>query len=165
MWNEVDGDRCILIDKENSIFPNDELTQKGGCNYIINFLPQDAEKYHNQIHVYYFSKNNSKFTLKPYQKEPTQEEIKLRCVGESLDEKGEFSDYAFNNFFEAGQRKDLKLFFISKNHPQIKKLSNKGKLQRDKFFIVRYGKVDEISQENLAYIFNEDNQELEITEA
>jgi len=63
----------ILIDKENSIFLNKELTKQGN-NYTITFSPQDAEKYENQSHVYYFSKNNNKFSLVPVPNNPNESE-------------------------------------------------------------------------------------------
>jgi hypothetical protein len=53
---------------------------------------------------------------------------------------------------------------INKNHPEIKRLISEGKLQKDKNFIIRYGKVDKISEVGLVYIFNENNQGLEIVE-
>ncbi|CAI2184455.1 11588_t:CDS:2 [Funneliformis geosporum] len=46
-----------------------ELTKKGSC-YTITFSSQDAEKYHNQDHVFYFSKNNHKFSLVPVSTSP-----------------------------------------------------------------------------------------------
>ena len=56
------------------------------------------------------------------------------------------------------------LFYISNNHPQIKKLLSKGKLQENKKFTIRYGKEDEISDKGSILTFNENNQELEIIE-
>jgi len=146
------------------IFPNHELTKKGH-HYTLTFLPQDAEKFHNQDHVYYFSKHNNKFTLRPYQQEQPkpQNEVKLRCAGEAMDKNGELNYYAFNSYTKTYPYKDLKIFFISKKHPQIKRLLKEGKLQRDKIFTIRYGKVDKI-ESNFAYTFNEFNQELEIAE-
>ncbi|CAG8679531.1 2829_t:CDS:2, partial [Ambispora leptoticha] len=140
-----------------------ELTKKGH-NYTITFLAQDAEKYQNQDHIYYFSKNNNKFTLKPYQKEPEKTgktEIKVRYCGKAINEKGEFSDYAFTNLPKDG----IKVLYISKNHPRIKELLQAGKLQPGKHFIIRYGKVDREFMKGFAYDFNEFNQELEIMEA
>jgi len=43
-------------------------------------------------------------------------------------------------------------------------LLKKNKLQRNKQFIVRYGKVDKISDDGITYTFNENNQDLEIVE-
>ncbi|CAG8770914.1 11353_t:CDS:1 [Cetraspora pellucida] len=87
-------------------------------------------------------------------------EVKLRYVGEADNE-----EVAFNNFFGKQNREDLRLFYISRNHPQIKELMSQGKLQLDRAFIARYGKVDHISPNNLMHTFNENNQELEIREA
>ncbi|CAG8795654.1 19524_t:CDS:1 [Racocetra persica] len=102
--------------------------------------------------------NNDKPDRNPPPTDKT--EIKLRYVGEADSE-----EMAFNNFFGKQSREDLRLFYISRNHPQIKELINQDKLQVDKVFIARYGKVDHISPHNLMYIFNENNQELEIREA
>jgi len=161
MWIERDSDKSILIDKENSIFPNSELTKKRSY-YTIAFLAQDAEKYDNQDHVYYFSKDNNKFTLKPEPAERpgTKTEVKFRLNGEAVNEKGEFTDYAFSNL----PKDKVKVFYISKNHPRIKELLSEGKLQTGKHFIIRYGKVDKEYAKDFAYDFNEFNQDLEILE-
>ncbi|CAG8810616.1 2353_t:CDS:2, partial [Racocetra persica] len=91
MWPDVDtenSNKIILIDKENIIFPNDELTQKGQ-NYTITFLPQNAEKFHNQSHVYYFSKHNDKFNLAPvFTPSNEKKEIKVEFFGDSLEKGG-----------------------------------------------------------------------------
>ncbi|CAG8643834.1 4089_t:CDS:2, partial [Ambispora leptoticha] len=136
-----------------------ELTKKGH-NYTITFSPKDAEKYPNtHDQVYYFSKNNNKFTLKPYQKEPEKTgktEIKVRYCGKAINEKGEFSDYAFVNL----PKDEVKVLYISKNHPRIKELLKAGKLQPDKHFIIRYGKVDREFMRGFAHDFDEFNQDL-----
>ncbi|CAJ0845139.1 8024_t:CDS:2 [Entrophospora sp. SA101] len=157
MYYTSGGDvKVILIDKENPIFLNKELTKRGN-HYTITFFAKDAGKYESQFYDYYFDKNNNNFTLKPYQKQET--EIKVRFVGKTP------SHYTFNNSFFKGVPKDLKLFYISQNHPQIKQLLNQGKLQEDKHFIIRFGIVDEIVLEDLMYFFNKFNRELEIAEA
>ncbi|CAI2192710.1 7116_t:CDS:1, partial [Funneliformis geosporum] len=56
------------------------------------------------------------------------------------------------------------LYSISENHPCIKKLLNKNKLQKGKKFTIRYEKVDKKSDDGLLFTFNEDNKELEIIE-
>ncbi|CAI2162891.1 17014_t:CDS:2 [Funneliformis geosporum] len=139
-----------------------ELTKKNH-NYNITFLSQDAEKYHNQDQVYYFSENNHKFTLKP---EPVESpgiktEVRVRLNGEAVNEQGEFTDYAFINLPE----NEIKVFYISKNHPRIKELLSEGKLKTGKHFIIRYGKVDRKYGKGIMHDFNESNQELEITAA
>jgi len=63
-----------------------------------------------------------------------------------------------------GKEENFLLFYVSKNHPQIKKLADQGKLQNDKQFTIRYGKVDNKSDKGSTFTFNEDNQELEIIE-
>ncbi|CAJ0824599.1 22181_t:CDS:2 [Entrophospora sp. SA101] len=79
MYYTSGGDvKVILIDKENPIFLNKELTKRGN-HYTITFFAKDAGKYESQFYDYYFDKNNNNFTLKPYQKQET--EIKVRFVG------------------------------------------------------------------------------------
>src|SRR5438445_13323410 len=114
----------ILIDKENSIFPNQELTQKGQ-NYTITFLPSDAEKFHNQGGVYYFSKYNSKFALKTHNPEPgNKKEEKVSYIGMSYSEGGKGKNAVFDNFSRfldvPEANPEIKVFHISKNHPRIK---------------------------------------------
>jgi hypothetical protein len=58
----------------------------------------------------------------------------------------------------------VKTFHISANHPRIVKLLSEGKLQENKKFTIRYGKVDEKSEGEVFNTFNENNQELEIIE-
>jgi len=65
---------------------------------------------------------------------------------------------------ECKNKEDIKVFLISKNHPIIKELLGQGKLKRDKWFTICYGKVDKISDGEITYTFNEDNQDLEIIE-
>ena len=77
------------------------------------------------------------------------EEIKGFCL---------FSNWLTTN------KEDIKVFLISKNHPRIKELLGQGKLQKDKKFTIRYGKVDKTSDSEITYTFNEDNQDLEIME-
>jgi len=151
----------LLIDKENSIFPNNKLTKKGH-NYTITFLAQDAEKFHSQNHVYYFSKNNNKFTLKPHNPEPSDKnELKVIFGEEGYSpEDGELC-FMFS-FLEPKSTEEVKYFCVSKSHPQVKELLKAGKLQLDKKFTIRYKKVD--SHRGKIYYFNEFNQDLEIIE-
>jgi hypothetical protein len=165
MWvaTDTDNHKVVLVDKENPIFPNQELTQKGH-EYTITFLPEDAEKFHNQSHVYYFSKNSNKFTFKLHNPEPVpgnkKEEIlnyKYSLIGENV------GYYVFDNSFMPSRNR--KIFYISQNHPQIEKLLSQGKLQENKQFVIRYGKIDKESSSKSVLTFNENNQELEIVEA
>ena len=161
MWfNIEDGEdhKVILVNEKNPMFSNKELTKKGQF-YTITFLAQNAEKYDNKVHIYYFSKNNNKFTLKSKPENP-KTEVKITYAGQC-----DKNEVAFNNLHKPNIKKeDIRLFCISKNHPRIKQLLSEGKLQRKKEFIIRYGKVDDISERNLMYTFNEFNQELEIIE-
>ncbi|CAG8559807.1 7854_t:CDS:2 [Cetraspora pellucida] len=60
-----------------------ELTKKRQ-DYIITFVPENAEKYHNQSHVYYFSKHNDKFNLAPvFTPSNEKKEIKVEFFGDS----------------------------------------------------------------------------------
>ncbi|KLL04244.1 MAG: hypothetical protein MRERV_26c006 [Mycoplasmataceae bacterium RV_VA103A] len=160
MWPDVDtenSNKIILIDKENSIFPNNELTQRGK-NYTVTFLPQNAEKFHNQGHVYYFSKHNDKFSLAPVSTPPNEKkESEVEFFGDSRTKSG------YNKWSAEGGT--FSLFFISKNHPRVKELERQGKLQMNKKFIISYGKIDEVSEKGSIYTFNENNSELEIREA
>ncbi|CAG8574443.1 3702_t:CDS:2, partial [Ambispora leptoticha] len=69
--------------------------------------------------------------------------------------------YVFDNI---SSNRDRKLFYINQNHPQIKKLLSQEKLQENKQFAIRYGKIDKESSGKVVLTFNEDNQELEIIE-
>ncbi|CFW93458.1 exported protein of unknown function [endosymbiont DhMRE of Dentiscutata heterogama] len=86
-------------------------------------------------------------------------EIKLKYMGSAMDENGAYNYHSFNTYTNTNP----KIFFISKNHPQIKRLLQEGELQRKRFFIIRYGKVDEIELD-FTFTFNENNSELEIRE-
>ena len=70
----------------------------------------------------------------------------------------------FSNWLNANTKEDIKVFRISKNHPRIKELLKEGKLQKDKWFTINYGKVDKKTDEGITYDFNEFNQDLEIKE-
>jgi len=76
---------------------------------------------------------------------------------------GLFNDYHSFKSILSGQKE--RFIKINKNHPEIKRLINEGKLQKDKNFIIRYGKVDKISEVGLVYTFNENNQKLQIIES
>jgi hypothetical protein len=71
----------------------------------------------------------------------------------------------FSNWLNANTKEDIKVFRISKSHPKIKELLKEGKLKKNKWFTIRYGKVDKKTDEGITYDFNEFNQELEIIEA
>ena len=160
MWIDHNSDKIILIDKENSIFPNNELTQKNH-NYTITFSAKDAEKYHNQDHVFYFSKNNNKFTLKPHNPEPSDKnELKVSFGGEGYSPDGGL--YFMFSFLEPKSTEEVKYFCVSKSHPQVKELLKAGKLQLGKKFTICYKKVD--SHRGKIYYFDGFNQDLEIIE-
>ncbi|CAJ0824658.1 6738_t:CDS:10 [Entrophospora sp. SA101] len=96
--------------------------------------------------------------------EPTNKnKAKAKFVGKSLKDQdsGNFDNY---KFLKEGTRGAENIFYISKNHPRIKELLSQNKLQKDKKFTVRYGKVDKKSDSGLLFTFNENNQELEIIE-
>jgi len=77
----------------------------------------------------------------------------------------EIKDFClFSNWLNTNKKEDIKVFLISKNHPRIKELLGQSKLKRDKWFTIRYGKVDKKTNEGITYNFNEFNQELEIVE-
>lgn len=61
-------------------------------------------------------------------------------------------------------KEDIKVFFISKNHPRIKELLKQEKLRKQKWFTIRYGKVDKKKDEGTTYNFNEFNRDLEVIE-
>lgn len=84
-------------------------------------------------------------------------QIKVRFVGES-----DLNEYCFNNNF-VGNKESIKLLYISKNHPRIKQLASENKLQKDKKFIIRYGKVDKEVNDTML-TFDKFNAELEIKE-
>jgi len=112
--------------------------------------------------VYYFSKNNNKFTLKPHNPEPSDKnELKVIFGEEGYSpEDGELC-FIFS-FLEPKSTEEVKHFCVSKSHPQVKELLKAGKLQLDKKFTIRYKKVD--SHRGKIYYFNEFNQDLEIIE-
>ena len=70
--------------------------------------------------------------------------------------------YVFDNSFSSSRNQ--KIFYISQNHPQIKRLLSQGKLRENRQFVIRYGKIDKESSGKVVLTFNEDNQELEIKE-
>ncbi|MCE8163486.1 MAG: hypothetical protein I3273_06620 [Candidatus Moeniiplasma glomeromycotorum] len=102
--------------------------------------------------------------------EPTnRNKAKAKFVGKSLKDQdsGEFDNYKFLDTDQSGHTKNI--FYISKNHPQIKQLLSQNKLQKDKYFTVRYGKIDSrchlpSDDDGFLFTFNENNQELEIIE-
>ncbi|CAJ0912834.1 11076_t:CDS:2 [Entrophospora sp. SA101] len=126
----------------NHMYHTDKLVKKGS-RYIVNFLAEDAGKYENQSHVYYFSKNNDKFSLKPEQKKPekSKTEAKVWFSGNAVNEKGEYTDYAFMNL-KKSEPTEVQLFYVNENRPQIKQLASQGKLQQKEQFTIRYGKFD-----------------------
>ncbi|CAI2161867.1 5533_t:CDS:2 [Funneliformis geosporum] len=65
-----------------------------------------------------------------------KKEVKVGFFGKSLNNNGEFDTYKFMD----EERKNI--FYISKNHSRIKELLNQNKLQKDKEFTLRYGKID-----------------------
>jgi hypothetical protein len=96
--------------------------------------------------------------------EPTnKDKAKVKFIGKSLKDQdsGDFDNY---KFLKEGTQGIENIFYISKNHPRIKELLSQNKLQKDKKFTVRYGKVDEKSDSGLLFTFNENNKELEIIE-
>lgn len=81
--------------------------------------------------------------------------------------KGKFTYFTLlrnNHIFEniSSGQKQINIE-ISENHPRIKQLLNEGKLQDGKEFIISYGKVDKKIQGD-RFVFDENNQELEIRE-
>jgi hypothetical protein len=89
-------------------------------------------------------------------KPSNKKEGKFIFYGDSLEKSG------YGKF--GGELDNFFLFYISKNHPRIKELLSKGKLQENKQFLIRYGKADEISEKGSVYTFKKNNQELEIVE-
>jgi len=71
--------------------------------------------------------------------------------------------YVFSGIREDYNSQNQKIINISENHPEIKRLLRKGKLQTKKQFTIRYGKIDK--EENFFWLtFDENNRELEIKE-
>ncbi|CAI2192296.1 3868_t:CDS:2, partial [Funneliformis geosporum] len=102
--------------------------------------------------------------------EPTNKnKTKAKFVGKSLKDQdgGDFDNYKFLDLGKSGNT--INIFYISKNHPQIKQLLSQNKLQKDKQFTVRYGKIDDrchspSDEDGSLLTFNENNQDLEIIE-
>lgn len=115
------------------------------------------------------NKDNS-FSIKNIEQEIKEVKKKLEN-GSNNKNGGEFlyfdfsgGNYLFENVLSVHQKQIV--IKISENHPRIKELVNQGKLQENKKFIIHYGKVDKKSgTKRDSFIFNEFNQELEITEA
>ena len=112
--------------------------------------------------TWYFDKDNNSFELDPFgdwpdEPEPNnKEEVKVEYAGMNIRTRDAY-------IFLLEEKKDY-LFNISKNHPRIKQLLSQNKLQKDKKFTIRYGKIDKKSDNGLLFNFNEDNKELEIIE-
>jgi hypothetical protein len=65
-------------------------------------------------------------------------------------------------FLNSPEEVNMKVFYINKNHPRIKELLSEAKLQKDKLFIIRYGKK---LNDKARHFFEENDQDLEISEA
>ncbi|CAH1755675.1 7412_t:CDS:10 [Entrophospora sp. SA101] len=128
----------------------------------LNNLSNDAQK--TQLENKLTDIKNQINSLSDEGPEPTNKnKAKAKFVGKSLKDQdsGNFDNY---KFLKEGTRGAENIFYISKNHPRIKELLSQNKLQKDKKFTVRYGKVDKKSDSGLLFTFNENNQELEIIE-
>lgn len=86
----------------------------------------------------------------------------VKFIYKTFFEKDDNGYYVFDGVNPKKPRKDWRLFHINQNHPQIKELLKENKLQKDKKFTIRYGKVDEKTDDGLIYTFNENNTELKI---
>lgn len=129
--------------------------------FAIRFKKNDVSK-QEEDNTFYFDEDNTNFEINPFggwdwlddnieEEEPqnSKKEVKVKFIRESF-----LKDYAFS---------DNKIeLIINKNHSRIKELLKEKKLQKDKEFIIRYGKIDKESV--FSFFFNEDNQELEIME-
>jgi len=173
MYTIHNSDKVILIDKNNLVFSSKlikKLTNKNN-HYIFSFSPEQAEKYHNQDHVYYFSESNDNFSVMIKILGPVnpkkRSERKFAFLGYSSEENGVSNYLVFDNwtyFLDVPTEESPKVLFISKNHSQIKELLQKGKIQSGKHFIIRYGTPNMTNKQGKK-VFEEFNQELEILEA
>nr|CAG8442527.1 7940_t:CDS:2 [Entrophospora candida] len=116
-----------------------------------NIKLEDAEKFHNQDHVFYFSKNNDKFTLKPYGPDHPEPVPSDRKEGKFdyvtlLKEKNIGYCHVFRNINGDVDPQDWRVIYVSEKHPEIKRLLREGKLQENKQFTIRYGKADKEEQ-------------------
>jgi hypothetical protein len=105
-------------------------------------------------------KENDKLDESPKSENKKEEKFVYRYP---LVEESNVNYYIFNGISNAPNG-DRKIFYISQNHPRIKKLLSQGKLKEDKEFIIRYGKVDKRPGGKSVFIFKDDNKELEIKE-
>ena len=103
-----------------------------------------------------------KFGENQYQKNTKNltNEIKVTLAGR--EENGDFTFGNAKGIPLTQMREKLKILHCSKNHPQIKKLQNKQKLQVGKEFIIRFKEPDKV--EGFYYTFLENNDQLEILE-
>ncbi|CAH1756444.1 3915_t:CDS:2 [Entrophospora sp. SA101] len=127
------------------LFPSDQNKLTFNCSYFAELGKSYIYAVHNSNKTILIDKKthfilNDNFAVMIKVLNPTnpgsRSEKKLAYIGE-----GEGNNFVFSNtvYFDETTPEDFAVLFISKNHPQTKKLLSQGKVQIGKNFIIRYG--------------------------
>jgi flagellin-like hook-associated protein FlgL len=157
--NLSDTSQKSRLENKLSNIENQTKNLSSSDNSTIKKLEQEIEGIKQQI-----EKNDA--PNEDPQPNNNKKEAKVKFVGKSLKEMGgdDYDNYKFVAV-EGSKERVSRIFYISKNHSRIKELLKENKLQKDKQFTLRYGKIDKKACEAEHLItFNENNRELEISE-